>query len=136
MAPLKLFLDANILFSAALGGPSFGLLWEIASAGKVSLCTSRTCVDEAESNLARKRPDALVRFGDLCRKVREVPEAPERLEDVQALLPEKDAHVLAAALANEADVLLTGDVRHFGALMIGTDLPIRVCTIRSFLLGE
>ena len=47
------FLDANILFSAALGAPSFVLLLELAGTHRISLVTS-----EAETNLERKRPAA------------------------------------------------------------------------------
>ena len=52
------FLDANILFSAALGGPSFALLLELADTRSISLVTSPACVREAETNLERKRPTA------------------------------------------------------------------------------
>jgi hypothetical protein len=51
------------------------------------------------------------------------------------LLPEKDAAVLAAARAAAADVLLTGDLQHFGSLMTRRDLALRVSTVREFLLG-
>jgi len=46
----------------------------------------------------------------------------------------KDAPVLAAALAARADVLVTGDLKHFGALMDRDDLPLRVRSPRAFLL--
>jgi hypothetical protein len=46
----------------------------------------------------------------------------------------KDAGVLAAGLAARADVLLIGDLRHFGELMMRTGLPLRVRTVRAFLL--
>ena len=33
MASLTVFLDANVLFSAAVGGPAFELIWELARRG-------------------------------------------------------------------------------------------------------
>jgi hypothetical protein len=54
--PLLVFLDVNILFSAALGGPAFEALRALAQNGTIRLTTSEACVIEAETNLARKRP--------------------------------------------------------------------------------
>jgi uncharacterized protein len=63
------------------------------------------------------------------------PEPPsEALASARRLVAEKDAPVLAAALAARADVLVTGDLKHFGALMDRDDLPPRVRTPRAFLL--
>ena len=134
MARLTAFLDANIMFSAALGGSSFKLLWELADAGHIELCSCQFCFTEAEENLRRKRPDRLEAYGTLRAGVAEVPDAPEGHTDADELVDEKDVPVLAAALAAGADVLLTGDKKHFGALMGRTDLPLRVRTVRAFLL--
>ena len=131
MEPLKVFLDANILFSAALGGSSFKLIWELAEKGKIDLLTSRYCRVEAERNLSRKRPEAQGYLRELLAQVREVPDA---LFPVIELLPEKDIPVYAAAVANKADVLLTGDTKHFGRLMARNDLPLQVRAVRNFLL--
>lgn len=50
--PRVIFLDANILFSAALGGPAFGLLLELGSKGSLKLTTSRECLIEARTNIS------------------------------------------------------------------------------------
>ncbi len=130
---MKAFLDANVLFSAALGGPSFELLWELAARGKVVLVTSEHCRLEATLNLDAKRPDRAARLGVLLRHVDRVPEGPPTQRSA-SLLPPDDAPVLDAALAAGADVLVTGDVRDFGPLMRRDDLGIRVRTVRAFLL--
>jgi len=132
---VKAFLDANVLFSAALGGPSFELLWQIAAAGKVELLTSEHCRMEAASNLHIKAPDRERRLPVLLRDVTPVAEGAARATSA-ALLPPDDAPVLDAALAACADYLVTGDLRHFGPLMKRDDLGIRVRTVRAFLLGE
>lgn len=132
MGPVRVFLDANILFSAALGSASFTLIWELSRAGRMTLFTSRYCRIEAERNLSRKRPEALVMFASLLEQVAEVPEAGDGKSDVG--LPDKDQPVYEAALSCEADVLLTGDTTHFGYLMQRDDLPLSVQTVRAFLL--
>ena len=133
MGPLGVFLDANILFSAALGGPSFELVWDLAKAGKIALLTSEYCRVEAEHNLMRKHP---VRTPLLTERLGNVTVlSAARVEDQESVaLPEKDAPVYAAAVSARAAVLLTGDRKHFGELMTRTDLPLRVQTVRDLLL--
>ena len=131
---MKVFLDSNVLFSAALGSEPFQLLWEVAHAGKVQLVTSAFCHTEAIDNLQHKRPDALPRYTKLMAIVSEVPEGQARLEWARELVPNKDAPVLAAAVAAGVDVLVTGDLKHFTPLMERGDLPLRVRTVRAFLL--
>jgi uncharacterized protein len=134
-APL-VFLDANILFSAALGGPVFQLLLDLADRGTIRLTTSRACVIEAETNLGRKRPDrndALAPILAAC-SIESNVEADEHLAWAEALVDPDDVHVLAAARQATAEVLLTGDTTHFGKLMERDDLGLRVRTPRAFLI--
>ena len=135
MAPLIVFLDANVLFSAALAGPAFELIWELARRRRIRLVTSTYCRIEADANLERKRPRSATRLAELLREVDLVPEpTPVQITAARRLVVEKDAWVLAAALAAGADVLVTGDLKHFGALMERDDLPLRVRSPRAFLL--
>lgn len=133
MGHVKVFLDANVLFSAALGGPTFGLLFDLAARGKVTLLTSEHCRMEASSNLEWKYPDRVPELNRLLRAVARVPEGPATTRSA-ALLPADDAPVLDAALAARADVLVTGNTRDFGPLMPRDDLGIRIRTVRAFLL--
>jgi predicted nucleic acid-binding protein len=107
----RLFLDANILFSAAYRAEAgVGQLWRIR---RVKLLTSSFAVEEARRNLPE--PGQHVRLGELLKKV-EVGEAlmlpPERRGRVE--LPEKDWPILGGAVASGATHLITGDQRHFG----------------------
>lgn len=133
MAALKVFLDANVMFSAAQGGASFALLWELAAAGKVTLHSNRACFVEARENLLRKRPQAVSAYDALCGRIAEVTDDDASLTWASNLGHEKDAPVLAAA-ALGMEVLLTGDVQDLGPFMERTDLGLRVCTVRDFLL--
>jgi predicted nucleic acid-binding protein len=128
------FLDANILFSAALGGEAFAMLWELARQRRVVLCSSAYCLIEARRNIENKRPSAL---GELEAKLTEVRVA-AHAENVAfpVDLNTKDLPVLAAAVAAGVDALLTGDVRHFGSLMNLRDLPLRIMSLGDFLLEK
>jgi len=105
-----LFLDANVLFSAAYRRRSgLARLWAL---GDATLVTSGYAVEETRRNLETSSQER--RLAGLLRSVRLVPEAPERTlpEDLQ--LPDKDQPILQAAIAAGATHLLTGDVTHFG----------------------
>ena len=83
----------------------------------------------------RKRRGAANRLAALLGNVVVVPEpTAQQVSAARRLVVEKDAPVLAAALAADVDVLVTGDVQHFGAPMRRGDLPLRVRTPRAFLL--
>jgi uncharacterized protein len=127
----RVFLDANVLFSAAWRSAS-GLtrLWEIAS---LHLVTSPYAADEAERNLARKRPDAVARLTALLRGA-EITSALVTLDDGHGL-PPKDAPILAAAVASHCEVLLTGDIADFGHLIGRALQGVRILTV-SQLLSE
>jgi uncharacterized protein len=105
----RLFLDANVLFSAAYKPDTQLLqLWKLR---RVILCTSRYALEEARINLGdegqrvslNKLSPALQLF-----------EAAQRPLPRGVVLPEKDQPILLAAIASRATHLLTGDVRHFG----------------------
>jgi len=114
----RLFLDANVLFSAAVSpaGAAAGLL-ALASEGACELMTSAFAVTGAARNLRANAPTAMDRWDRVRAAVAVVPEADPRLpKRAGAALPEKDRPILAAALACRATVLVNGDRRHFGPL--------------------
>lgn len=107
-----LFLDANVLFSAAYR-PGAGLrrLWTLEDA---ELISSAYAIDEARRNLREtKRRDRLQGLLASVRLVASLPrlELPDGIE-----LPEKDHPILLAALAARATHLITGDYSDFGSL--------------------
>ncbi|MBW6455796.1 MAG: PIN domain-containing protein [Trueperaceae bacterium] len=115
---MRLFLDANVLFSAALSPVgAASSLFAFAGAGACELVTSAFVVAEATRNLRVKAPEAVDRWERLIASVGIVVEADARLLDrIGVALPAKDRPVLAAALGCRATVLVTGDRRHFGPL--------------------
>ena len=115
---MRLFLDANVLFSVAHGpGGAAARLVEFSQAGACELVTSTFAVTEATRNLRAKAPSASKTWDRLATLVAVVPEADPRLaEKAGATLQAKDLPILAAALACRAAVLVTGDRRHFGPL--------------------
>ena len=135
---MKLFLDANILFTAAYSPEGRArALFDLADAGHCSLCTSAFAVEEARRNLALKAPAKLSSLERILPLLTIVPEpSPEKTTWAQGLpLPMKDAPVLAAAVVCAADILVTGDRRDFGHLYGKNSGGLRVLTPRE-ALGE
>lgn len=105
----RLFLDANVLFSAAYREDA-GLveLWELED---IELVTSAYAFEEARRNL--NDAEQVERLQGLIRRLSIVPESDVGLPD-SLELREKDAPILRAALASEASHIITGDRRDFG----------------------
>lgn len=102
----RVFLDANILFSAALKPKSdFAKLWQLAG---VELWTCGYCVREVERNLPGH---CLAGLRELLQKVRQSPDVLTLGAGI--VLHDKDRPVLASAIAAQATHLLTGDKAHF-----------------------
>jgi predicted nucleic acid-binding protein len=108
----RLFLDANVLFSAAYRDDA-GLrrLWVLEAA---QLLTSRFAAEEARRNVRAKRPHRVADLEDLLGRVEiEEPGGGDPLPP-EIELPERDRPILLAAIRARATHLITGDTRHFG----------------------
>lgn len=112
---MRIFLDANILFSAAKSDGAVRQLLELLRDDGHTLCADDYVVAEARRNLDLKAPDSSLQ--DLLAQVDVAPfEATELPPYLAARLPEKDWPVLAAAMRLRCEALVTGDRMHFGAL--------------------
>lgn len=108
----RLFLDANVLFSAAYAEGSG--LTQLCRRRGARLLASGYVIEEARRNLdsaaARGRLDVLLE------KVEQVGDPAAALDpEMEQGLPENDRPVLRAAMAAGATHLLSGDRRAFGA---------------------
>lgn len=107
----RVFLDANVLYSAAymkLAG--LVRLWSL---DDVQLLSSAYAMEEARRNLAMDRPEAVPRLKRLLESV-STADAPQGLKLPENIrLEPKDHPILLAAIHGKAEYLLTGDIRHF-----------------------
>lgn len=133
---MRLFLDANILFTAAHNpNGKAALVMELGQVGLWGVVSSAYAVEEARRNIARKYPDCLNRLEALVRDLRLASAAREG--ECPPGLPAKDCPIYQAAIACKADVLLTGDLRDFGFLMNDRDKAdgVLIQTVAEFLAG-
>jgi predicted nucleic acid-binding protein len=114
---VRIFLDANILFSAAgSAGAVRRFVLLLLDAGH-DLCVDAYVVEEARRNLAVKRQGGEAALAGLLKRMKTVPARPHVAAlDALTVLPEKDRPVLAAAIQARCDALVTGDIAHFGPL--------------------
>lgn len=112
---MRVFLDANILFSAAKSAGAVRELLHLLLDSGHECWVDDYVVIEARRNLAAKAPDALIAFEALLKRLRISPaQAPGPKLKLVNWLPEKDRTVLAAAMRLRCDALVTGDRTHFG----------------------
>jgi hypothetical protein len=105
-----IFLDANVLFSAAYQVESdFIKLWEMPD---VQFISSLYAAKEAHRNLGRE--EQRDRLEALLESVKLAATVPKKQLPAGVNLPAKDEPILLAAIAARATHLLTGDWKHFG----------------------
>ena len=114
---MRIFLDANILFSAARADGAMRTLLTLLRGRSHRLVASQSVLIEASRNLERKATAVALSDLDAIQSTLEISnrEHGDRSATHTAWLPTKDRHVLAAAIALKCDALITGDKTHFGS---------------------
>ena len=131
---MRLFLDANVLFTAAHNPRGKAtLVIELGNQGYWELYSSPYALEEARRNLERKFPHSLDDLGALQRGVHLV-EHRAGLGFPEGLT-QKDQPIFEAALAYQATHLLTGDLKDFGPFMNQPENTFGICiqTVAEFL---
>jgi len=134
-----LFLDASVWIAAAgskTGGSS--LVLELGRQGQVKIVCSRHVLLEAERNIRKKlgREALLCFYKDTASTSLELVETPhpDEIAAQEQVIDRKDAHVLAAAVKEEVEFLLTLDRKHFMSPKVRrAGLPFQIMTSGDFL---
>lgn len=113
---MRVFLDANILFSAAKSNGTTRALVHLLLERGHECWGDAFVVAEARRNLARKGPEAVSTLEALLRSCKQAVVLSAAADPDWELgwLPAEDQPVLAAAIRLRCDVLVTGDRTHFG----------------------
>ncbi len=107
---MRIFLDANILFSAAQPHSRLRAFLEVLF-DQAECLTNAYALEEARRNLELKFPEGLKALERLARHCEMVSQL---VADLDIELPLKDVPILGGAIAGHATHLLTGDERDFG----------------------
>jgi len=113
---MRIFLDANILFSAAKSDRAIRQLLRLLLDARHVCVIDEFVVAEARRNLVAKYPKAVSELDSIVLAIGVNPFASDANSTPEVVwLPEKDRPVLASAIRLRCDALLTGDRTHFGA---------------------
>lgn len=130
---MRVFLDANILFSAAKSSGAVRVFLAALKSSGHTLVADGYVVGEARRNLEAKFPAAMVDFEKVMEDVEASAKASGPLRaDLAPGLPEKDRPVLAAAIQHRCKILLTGDKTHFGSFYGQTIEGVEIHSPASF----
>jgi len=113
---MRIFLDANIIFSAVLNdGAVRRLLGEFEERGH-TLVINGYVWEEAYRNLERHKSSSLETLHHLAVTWEICPGVPSKktIDTIEEDIPLKDRPILAAAIELRCEFLLTGDRKHFG----------------------
>lgn len=129
---MRIFLDANILFSAAKSDGAVRLLLNLLRKAGHECCVDGYVTEEARRNLAAKAPGSLAALDLLLSQLRtEGAQHADAGLEATLPLPEKDRPVLAAAIRHGCAALVTGDRSHFGPLYGKTFHGVAIHSPRS-----
>lgn len=113
----KVFLDSSALIAgiASSKGAAREIL-RLAEIGLIEIIVSRQAVVEADRNISAKLPECLDDFRNYLETLAPVlakDPAPRDILRFSSLIQPHDAPILAAAVAAQADYLVTWDQKHF-----------------------
>jgi uncharacterized protein len=108
---MKVFLDANVLFSAArVESPLHAMVLTLVH--RSACVTNSHAVAEAERNVILKQPEHADSFRQL---MSHIPIENRFSDPVDIALADKDKPILGGAIGCQCTHLLTGDKTHFGS---------------------
>lgn len=129
---MRLFLDANIAFSAALTEGAVRRLLHDLKHGNHILVMDEYVWEEARRNLQIYRPAAIKDLHELAVMVQIAGTETGSLSmNIPPEIPEKDIPVLRSAAANRCDMLITGDRTHFGSYFGKKDAGVTIVSPRQ-----
>jgi len=113
---LRTFVDANVLFAGAYSTTGYARdLILLAIEGHISFVVSQEILDETEHNLSRKAPSKVASYrkllSTLTLEVVDEPE-PNQVWIVEEYVAQKDASIIAAAIAAKPDYFVTYDHKY------------------------
>jgi len=123
---MRVFLDANILFSAAQSHSRMHAFLDVLLE-EAECLTNDYAIEEARRNLATKFPGGVRALERLVQQFEVISNLETNLEvDLQL----KDVAILGGAIAGRATHLLTGDARDFGKFWGKTIQGVKIVSPR------
>jgi len=134
---MKLFLDANIIYSASRSekGASFAI-FQLKNKFNLELISSKLAMIEAERNIVEKETLLILnQFYDFLKEISIISvESDKAKVFYKNIIEEKDAPILYGAKLSQANFLITLDKKHFFTEKIkNKKFPFKILTPGDFL---
>lgn len=134
---MKLFLDANVIYSASrsIVGASY-TIFLIKKKSQLNFVTSKLALVEAEKNLVAKEQSKVIeRFYERIKSIDVMSVDSEKAKKYyKTVIEEKDRPILYGALKSKSSYLLTLDKKHFFTKKMGqTKFPFQIMTPGEFI---
>jgi len=129
---MRVFLDANVLFSAAKSDGAIRELLTLLERSGHPCWVDSYVIEEARRNLEAKAPGQMSALERLLSRMKTA--SAQRVDptlEASLPLPAKDRPVPAAAIHQGCDAVVTGDRTHFGALYGRTIHGVTIHSPRS-----
>ena len=126
---MRIFLDANILYSAAQPHSRMRAFLEVLF-DQAECLTNAYAVEEARRNLELKFPEGLKALERLTKQCEIISQL---TTDLEVELPLKDVPILGGAVAGHATHLLTGDEKDFGRFWGETIQGVKIVSPRMLV---
>ena len=134
---LRVFIDTSALMAGLIS--SSGAAREVlrlAEAEVIEVIVSQQVIVEADRNFGKKFPDLLASFRLFIRSLNPVvvPDPPvPAVRDAARVIHPDDAPILAAAIQERVDFLITWNTRHFMKSAVTDSTPFPIVTPAQFL---
>jgi len=135
MSKLRVFLDANVFFSAFYGSRNCERIIKAHQQEEISLVTSSLVIEESLRNIQEKIPAVISSFKDLLTN-----NPPELIADpaeidpkIRLLVDEKDQPIFTSAILGKVKYFVTGNTKDFKAKELQKVTGIKVLTPKQFV---
>ena len=134
---IKVFIDTSVLIAgvASVTGASAAVL-DLCESETLQMVVSRQVLVEADRNFSAKLPNLVSQYRQFIQNLAPlmVGDPPDTaVKKAATLVGRKDAAILAAAVEEKVDYLITPDKKHFLKEKTPRDLPPEICTPADFL---
>ncbi|OGK26676.1 hypothetical protein A2954_01175 [Candidatus Roizmanbacteria bacterium RIFCSPLOWO2_01_FULL_37_12] len=131
----RVFLDANIFFSAFYGSANCERIIKAHQQKEISLVTSSLVIEESLRNIQEKIPSVASSFKDLL-----INNPPELLADpseidprIELLVDKKDQPIFTSAILGKVKYFITGNTKDFKAKELEKATGIKVLTPKQLV---
>ena len=134
---IKVFIDTSVLIAgvAPVTEASAAVL-DLCESETVQMVVSRQVLVEADRNFSAKLPNLVSQYRQFNQNLAPllVDDPPDTaVKKAATLVGRKDAAILAAAVEEKVDYLITLDKKHFLKEKTPRDLPLEICPPADFL---